>query len=300
MKHKPLHLILVIIVSLSGGLVYGQGSLEAGPKKPRTPADYQRTTLKEILIEDAKRDGLLPFRVRATYTASVRPISKTSNDALQAWAQCCAGNPDHYKGYVRELRFVENGAAYWLAVEDDLIADFQKEVKGREAVDLFLIRLSAPETRGKRGSVLLVERFQSATTDDTQWKESVDWIKDNLASYAEKTLTVEVPGPCQLKITDLSNGSGVSKAVVFLPLTDLDPAKISVLEGQPLPSGHLWLHTIAGRRSIRFMLYQGSPAEGGQADKYSLIFPDRKKADAMAAGFRRAINICAGATLLTG
>ena len=253
-------------------------------------------SLKEILIGDAKPDGLLPFRVRATYTDSVRPISKTSNNALHAWAQCCAGNPDHYKGYVRELRFVENGAAYWLAVEDELIADFQKEVKVGEAVDLFLIRLSAPVTNGKRSSVLLVERFQRAATDDDQRKESVDSIRDNLPSYAEKTLTVEVPGQCQLKITDSSNGSGVSKAVVFLPLTDLDPAKISVVEGQPIPSWHLWLHTIAGKRSIRFMLYQGSPAEGGQADKYSLIFPDRKKADAMAAGFRRAINICAAAT----
>jgi hypothetical protein len=297
MKPKTFHLVLFIGLALSGGLAYGQGSLGAGPKKPRTLEDYKPGTLKQIVVENAKSDGLSPFRVRVTYTARVRPISTTSNGALHDWAQCCAGNPDHYKGYVREMQFVENGAAYWLAVANELIADLQKEVKVGEAVDLFLIRLSAPVTKGKRGSVLLVERLQRAANGDDV-KEQLDWIISNLPSYSQKDLKVEVNGRCQVEITDASNTVSVSKAVGFLPLSDLDSSKVVVEpERVMLDMWVLRLHTIAGKRSIRFMLYQRGPAEGGQASRYSLIFRDREHAEAVAERFRRAINICAGARL---
>ncbi|MCM3874721.1 MAG: hypothetical protein ND895_28845 [Pyrinomonadaceae bacterium] len=294
MKHKSLHLILFVGMALNGSLAYGQASTPGAiNKRARTVEDYKPSTLKEIAVEDAKSDGLSPFRVSVTYTAQVRPISTTSNDALHDWAQCCAGNPDHYKGYVREMQFVENGNAYWLGVQDRLIADFQKEAKVGEAVDLFLIRLSAPVNNGKRGSVLLVESFRRIEDRTT---ESMDWIRTNLPSYSEKILKVEVPVPCQLKITDSSNSGGVSKAVVFLPLNDLDAMKITVSRRQQNATWDLWLHTTAGKRSVRFMLYQGVPAEAGQASKYSLTFSDHQKAETMAEGFRRAIIICAGAT----
>ena len=44
------------------------------------------------------------------------------------------------------------------------------------------------------------------------------------------------------------------------------------------------------------MLYQGGPAEGGQASEYSLTLPDQEKADAVAWAFRRVIELCAGKT----
>jgi hypothetical protein len=294
MKNKSLHLIFFLGVALSGGLAYGQGSHGAIPKRPRTLEDYKPSTLKEVAAEDAKGNELLPFRVRVVYTASVRPISATSNDVLHRWAQCCAGNPDHYtRSYLSEMQFVENGAAYWLGVQERLVADFQAALRVREAIDLFFIRVSAGETNGKRDSVLLVERFQRAGKIGDQTKESVDWIRSNLPSYAEKDLKVEVPGPCQLRITDSSKNASLSKAVVIKPLTDLDLMKVSVLSRQSSAAWDLWLHTTANKRSILFMLYQGGPAEGGQASKYSLTFLDREKAEAMAKAFRRAIHSCA-------
>jgi hypothetical protein len=300
MKHKQL-LILLIGVALSGSLAYGQASSPGAiTKKPRTVEDYKPGTLKEIVVEGAKRNGLLPFRVRVTYTASARPISTTSNDALQDWARCCAGNPDHYKGYIRELRFVENGAAYWLAVEDELVADFQKELKIGDVVDLFLIRLSPTETIRKRGSVLLVERFQKAGPNSDQVEASVHWIKSNLPSYTGKDLKVEVPGPCQLNITDSSRSAGVSKAVVWMPLIDLDPSKVSVEWQQSSDMWALWLHTTGDKNSIRFMLYQGGPAEGGETSKYSLTITAREKAESLAEAFRRVIKLCATEKTLLG
>jgi hypothetical protein len=293
MKHKQL-LILLIGVALSGSLAYGQASSPGAiTKKPRTVDDYKPGTLKEIVVEDAKRNGLLPFRVRVTYTASVRPISTTSNDALQDWARCCAGNPDHYKGYIRELRFVENGAAYWLAVEDELVADFQKELKIGDVVDLFLILLSPPETIGKRRSVLLVERFQKAGPNSDQVETLLKWIRSNLPSNTGKGLKVEIPGPCRLSVTDASSGAGVSKEVVWIPLTDLDPSRVSVERSKDSDMSELWLHTTANKRAILFMLYQGRPAEGGETSKFSLIIPAREKAESLAEAFRRAIKLCA-------
>lgn len=294
MKHKPFHLILFIGVALSASLAYGQSLPGPIVKKPRTVADYQPSTLKEIATGNPNRVGLHPFRVRVVFKASARPISKTSNDALHQWAQCCAGNPDHYtKAYIREMHFVENGAAYWLPVQESLVADFQKELKAGEIVDLFLIGVSAPETGGEKGWVLLVERFQRPETNSNQVQASLDWIRSNLSSYTGKDLRVQIPGPCQLSIADSSNKAGVTVAVVWIPLIDLDPSKVSVEPQDGSYVWTLWLHTTSGKNSIRFMLYQGGPAEGGETSKYSLSIPFKKRAATMAEAFRVAINLCA-------
>jgi hypothetical protein len=292
MKQKPYHLILFLAVALSASPSYGQSSSGPIVKKPRTVEDYKPGTLKEM-VADAKPDGLVPFRVKVTYTASVRPISASSSEVLRDWAMCCAGNPDHYKGYIKEIRFVENGAEYWLATEEGLATDLQKDAKAGDFVDLFLIRPSPPETGGKRRSVLLVERFQKPETNSNQINASLDWIRSNLSSYTGKDLRVQIPGPCQLSIADSSNRAGVSVAAVWLPLIDLDPSKVSVEPQDGSNVWTLWLHTTSAKNSIRFMLYQGGPAEGGETSKYSLSIPSKKKAETMAEAFRAAIKLCA-------
>ena len=299
MKPKSFQLTSLLVVLLSGSFLYGQGSLGAGPKKSRTEADYKSSTLKELLAADPQRDELLPFRVQVVYTASVRPISKTNNDVLHRWAQCCAGSPDHYtRSYLNEMRVTENGKAYWLAVQERLLAEFPAELQIGEAMDLFLIRVSALKTNGKRGAVLLVERFEKAGASNDQIKESFNWIRSNLPSYAEKDLKVEIPEPCRLVITDASNSPSLSKAVVYVPMNDLDPSKVILLPRPSSVTWDLWLHTTSGKSSIVFMLYQGGPAEGGKASKYSLTLRDREKAEAMAETFRGAIRLCAGAMVL--
>jgi hypothetical protein len=296
MKHKSFQLTLLVVVMLNGNLVYGQDSLGAIPKKPRTPADYKPSTLKEIAEAPAKRDELVPFRVRVVYTASVRSISKTNHNVLNRWAQCCAGNPDHYtRAYLQEMQFTENSQSYWLVVQERLLGDLHAELKVGEIVNLFLIRVSALKNGGKRGSVLLLERFEKAGTSKDQIRESVNWIISNLPSYAEKDLKVEVTEPCRLRITDSSKSSSLSKAVASVPLSDLDPMKVSVLGRPSGAAWDLWLHTTSGKSSILFMLYQGGPAEGGRASKYSVALRDREKAEAIADAFRDAIRVCAGA-----
>ena len=302
MKHIALKFVTLIGMLLSGTLVYGQVSSGAGVKKPRTLEDYKPSTLKEILAGDSDMEKLLdhdtsignngelvPFRVRVTFTASAKPISRISSNILNRWARCCAGNPDHYKAYASEMQFDENGTPYWLLVQTRSIADFKKELEVGEALDLFLIRISFRAPDGKRASVLLIERFQR----DDQLKESLDWLRSNLPSYTEKDLKVEMPEPCKLKISETLKSASVSKAFVFIPLGDLDVSKMSVERHQTNDAWQLWLHTSTGKDSILFMLYQGGPAEGGQTNKYSLTFRDREKADETAEVFRRANKLCA-------
>ena len=312
MSHKLFRLVLFTVLALSGSLAYGQGSLGPIPKKPRTLADYKPSTLREIVALDADSDvenrdkedkvgkpsDLLPFRVSVIYTGSSRPISEKSKDALFRWAQCCAGNPDQFTGpYDTEMRFDENGVAYWLAIRKRSLPDFEKELKKGEAVDLYLIRVAAGRTEGNRNWVLLIERFTTAATINNQLLQgTLDWIKRELPSNTKRDLRVEISGTCELKITDTLNNASISRASVRIPLTDLDSSKVSLARRQNSDAWELRLQTIAGKRSILFMLYQGGPAEGGQASEYSLTFPDQEKADAVAGAFRRVIELCAGKT----
>lgn len=309
MSLRALHLVLFVALALSGSLAYGQGSLGPIPKKPRTLADYKPSTLKEIVAlgsddengdkeERGKHSDLLPFRVSVIHTGLSRPISEKSRDALFRWAQCCAGNPDQFTGpYDTEMRFDENGVAYWLAIRKRSLPDFEKELKQGEAVDLYLIRVAAGRTEGNRNWVLLIERFTTAATINNQLlQETLDWIKRELPSHTKRDLRVEISGTCELKITDTLNNASISRASVRIPLTDLDSSKVSVARRQNSDAWELRLQTIAGRPSILFMLYQGGPAEGGQASEYSLTFPDQEKADAVAGAFRRVIELCTGKT----
>ncbi|HZI85343.1 MAG TPA: hypothetical protein VFD48_00805 [Pyrinomonadaceae bacterium] len=289
MTNRLIHLALLVL--LWGSVVCGQDSVGPHPKKARTLEDYRPSTLRAMVKHIPKTNELVPFRVRVVYSSSTRPLSQKTKDVLQGWAECCAGNPDHYtKSYLNEMKFVENGRPYWLAVQDRLISDLRAVVTAGEAIDLFLIRVSALATGKERKSALLVERFQRTSANNDQ--EEIEWIKSNLPMYV-KNLAVEFQPPCTLRITDAVNSASVSKAVFILPLADLDPEKVSVLRVQSIDAWNLSLHTARGKSSILFTLYQGSPAESGSTTSHSLTFRDRQKAEAMAKAFRTAIKLCA-------
>lgn len=180
MRNKTLQLLLLLPLLLAGGFAYGQGPLEAGPKKARVPADYKLRTLKQIgvvgsaLIRgDVDRStsagrgeahtfvhgNLLPSRVRVIYQGSARPLTRNRKEVIAQWAQRYAGNPDHYTvPYTSEVLFAEAGVSHWLVVETTSLPEFRKYKKGK-AVDLYLIRLGAFKTRGKWRWVLLVDSF---------------------------------------------------------------------------------------------------------------------------------------------
>jgi hypothetical protein len=171
MKDREFCLVLVMAVTLCGGVALGQDPLGPRPKKALTPADYKPQTLKQVAAEESKsasqqkdeeklfvHGDLRPTRVRVTYAGRSRPLPKIKKAVLNRWAQLYAGAPMHYTvPYQTELLFKENGIEYWLAVRKESVAQFKKDFKKGDRVDLFLVRLGGTMTNRKWESLLLVE-----------------------------------------------------------------------------------------------------------------------------------------------
>lgn len=177
MKRTSSHNALLLVLLLLGcGPAYGQGSLGAKPKKARTPDDYRLRTLKEVTAAEGAAGAesrvnkeetmvvhadILPSRVRATYTGSVRTLPQIKRETLRQWARLYAGFPEGYtKPYETEMLFTEGGREYWLAVRRESLPRFKQELKKGEAVDLYLIRVGAAKVSGGWESMLLIESFQ--------------------------------------------------------------------------------------------------------------------------------------------
>ena len=169
MKLKLMFLVLVAALLLSSNLAFGQELSSAGPKKPRTAADYQPRTMKELaamsaveIQDDVSAEvltgNLLPSRVRVTYQSSQRRLSAPSRDVILHWAQRYAGDPRHYTGpYTTELLFRDAGLNHWLVVNKNLLPRFKREFRKGRRIDLNVIRLGAFKTEGEWTWVLLVE-----------------------------------------------------------------------------------------------------------------------------------------------
>lgn len=163
MYHQRLRIFLLATFLFNSTVIFGQDAHQAGPKRARTPEDYQPSTLEKIaaLQTDAT---LLPLRVSATYTGMTRPLPQVKKDFLRAWANHYAGSVDHYTAhYKTEMEFIENGAAYWLTVTTKALEQLQAQMKKGQALDLYLIRIS--ETKDSKPSdwLLLVEKFKEST-----------------------------------------------------------------------------------------------------------------------------------------
>jgi hypothetical protein len=181
MKHRRFGLAVILLVLFPSQLCYEQDSLGPRPKRARTPADYQPRTLKEIAARETEtrspaaddeegsradekvivNGDLRPSRVRATYAGRSRPLPQHKKDVLHRWAQLYAGAPTHYTvPYQNELLFKADGVKYWLAFKKDSVAQFKKEIKSWEAVDLFLIRLGGAVDGDAWEPLLLIEGFE--------------------------------------------------------------------------------------------------------------------------------------------
>ena len=169
--------LFLLFLSLTATiLAYGQG-----PKKPRTEADYDPRTLRELstlqpppFAEALKeRDNedlavivhgeLLPSRVKVVYDGAIRPLNEKKKEVILSWSNKFAGAPEFYTvPYQTEMLFTENGESYWLAVRTEFLPKFQQELKKGEAVELFLIKMGnvrIERTDEKLEPVVLIEKY---------------------------------------------------------------------------------------------------------------------------------------------
>ncbi len=173
MKFQTRILVAIFLVTVFCGFVHAQDPSGPSPKKPRTPADYQATTLKEIQARELEfsesqktervivHGDLRPSRVRATYRGRMRQLPITKAEVVKQWARLYAGAPEHYtRPYRTELLFEADGQRYWLLFRTDSLPQFKRDVKKGRALDLFLIRIGATNDGDKSEPLLLVESYQ--------------------------------------------------------------------------------------------------------------------------------------------
>ena len=173
MRQNRFKLALPLTLLLGCAVTYGQ-DLGPTPKKARTPDDYKPRSMHEVSASDLKeeisrndkekvivRGDILPSRVRLTYRGRSRILPQAKKDVLYRWAQLYAGSLEHYtEPYETELLFREGKTDYWIAVRKQTMAQFEKEVKKRKAVDLYLIRLGWAGSGNEWESLLLMEDFK--------------------------------------------------------------------------------------------------------------------------------------------
>ena len=148
-------LCLLLLLSITvATLTHAQGE-----KKPRTIADYQPRTLRELsdlLPETFRRTlaergveanknlkqivhgELFPSRVKVVFSGTQRPLVQDKRDLIIGWASIFAGMPEFYTvPYQTELLFTEGDKSYWLVVHKDLLA---QDWKQGESLELCVIK----------------------------------------------------------------------------------------------------------------------------------------------------------------
>jgi len=170
---KTLLCMFMLLLSMTGAtLTYAQGE-----KKPRTVADYQPRTLRELstMLPDTFRTALaergvkgnkdmkqivhgalFPSRVKVVYSGTKRPLLEDKRNVIISWANQFAGAPEFYtKPYQTELLFTEDNQNYWLAVHKDLLAQVWKQ---GETFELCVIKFGNVRIGDEFEPVLLVEK----------------------------------------------------------------------------------------------------------------------------------------------
>jgi hypothetical protein len=173
MRFQARFLAVMLLAQAACGFAFAQNALGPQPKRPRVTADYQATTLQEIVAKELEvseaqkterlivHGDLRPSRVRASYSGGTRALPVAKAKVLKLWTRLYAGAPEHYnRPYRTEVLFKEKGTGYWLLFRTDSLPQFKRDVKKGRAVDLFLIRLGATNDSKRSEPLLLVESYQ--------------------------------------------------------------------------------------------------------------------------------------------
>ena len=167
---KLVHLLLLTL--LTGIAADAQNPTGPGPKRARTPEDYQAGTLKELAAKLSSPDSrgnkmetmvvdpdLSPTRVRVTYAGLTRRTPEAKAEVIRQWARLYAGALETYKPYEVDVLFTEDGKQYWLTFTQKKLTSFWDSKEWSIPVDLFLIRMGAVKTGDIWEPVFLVENF---------------------------------------------------------------------------------------------------------------------------------------------
>lgn len=169
MKHKAAIIVAAFLI-LMGGQARAQDNWDK----------YQPRTLKEITtvlaaaslknpdvrITNGRGDeivmsaGGFPSQVKVLYTGSSRKVSERKKEVIIAWLRTYGKPPEYLSLFETEYLFTEDSIQYWLPVQKQVAAYFDKELHKGSPVNLYLVWIGARKEQGQAEHVFLVNEFE--------------------------------------------------------------------------------------------------------------------------------------------
>lgn len=188
------------LLNLTFALLIFTACASAQEQSADTWARYTPSTLARVVkahpgIVAARGKGAgtewEPVRARVTYTGTSRPIATGKQRLISAY-MVTNGTPQFANKFPTEWLFIENGAEFWLPVQDVLVSYFDKELHKGDSVELFveLIGITQPGRDGRRMHVFVVNEFNKLES-----KQADEWTRAQWYTLTgpDKDFTIDFP-----------------------------------------------------------------------------------------------------------
>lgn len=140
--------------------------------KPRTLKEITTVLFQEslkdpdVLITNDKDGSIIlshntfPSQVKVLYKESFRKVPDKKKEVIAAWLRVYGKPPEHLNLFELEYLFVENSTEYWLPVQKQVAAFFEKELQKGDKVNLYVAWVGARKESGSVDQVFLVNEFE--------------------------------------------------------------------------------------------------------------------------------------------
>lgn len=121
----------------------------------------------DVIIEDSKRGSAIvlsantfPSQVVAVYSGSSRKVSDKKKEVITAWLRVFGKPAEYLDLFESEYLFIEDGKEYWLPVQKQVAAFFEKELRKSAKVNLYAAWVGAFRDSGGTEHVFLINEFE--------------------------------------------------------------------------------------------------------------------------------------------
>lgn len=112
---------------------------------------YQPGRLDDVVATHPAAPGLVinqdvPIRTVATYLKQFRELPDDSRRLVRRWSESM-NVPGLLDAFTREVRVQQDGADYWLPVQESLVGLMERELRPGEVMELFVIYIGQVDGR---------------------------------------------------------------------------------------------------------------------------------------------------------
>jgi len=126
-------------------------------------AAYQPATLSEVAASAGEHttawfaEGHPRYRTRVKFTGRVRPTPADTQQFIVDWVKANGHPPAYAEVFEQEIELTQDGRAYWMPIQDVLLAPLTTEVRADMPVDVFVLLMGGQGDR----LVLAVSEFDA-------------------------------------------------------------------------------------------------------------------------------------------